>query len=91
MPELATDAGVPSRPSRDDHQRNVPTANPWPALNSSAVSPLARHAAHDLLERWRIAMRPGMRVADRVTLALRLAAEFWRSFCRARLLAGSRC
>src|ERR1044071_223965 len=45
MPELAAGAGVPSRPRRDDHQRSVPTANPWLALNSSAVSPLARHAA----------------------------------------------
>ena len=53
----------------------------------AAFERLARHAAHDLLERWRAAMRPGMRVADRVTLALRLAAEFWRADPRrARLL-----
>ena len=53
----------------------------------AAFERLARHAAHDLLERWRAAMRPGMRVADRVVLALRLAAEFWRADPRrARLL-----
>lgn len=48
---------------------------------------LARHAAHDLLARWRAAMRPGMRIADRVVLGLRLAADFWRADRdRARLL-----
>jgi AcrR family transcriptional regulator len=48
---------------------------------------LARHAAHDLLARWRAALRPAMRVADRVVLALRLAADFWRADPRrARLL-----
>ena len=53
----------------------------------AAFERIARHAAHDLLGRWRAAMRPGMRVADRVTLALRLAAEFWRADPRrARLL-----
>jgi AcrR family transcriptional regulator len=53
----------------------------------AAYERLARRAAHDLLGRWRAAMRPGMRVADRVVLALRLAAEFWRADPRrARLL-----
>jgi AcrR family transcriptional regulator len=53
----------------------------------AAFERLARHAAHDLLGRWRAAMRPGMRVADRVALALRLTAEFWRADPRrARLL-----
>ena len=53
----------------------------------AAFERLARHAAHDLLERWRTALRPGMRVADRVVLALRLAAAFWRADPRrARLL-----
>jgi AcrR family transcriptional regulator len=53
----------------------------------AAFERIARHAAHDLLGRWRAAMRPGMRVADRVVLALRLAAEFWRAdLRRARLL-----
>jgi AcrR family transcriptional regulator len=53
----------------------------------AAYEQLARRAAHDLLERWREAMRPGMRVAERVALALRLAAEFWRADPRrARLL-----
>jgi len=53
----------------------------------AAYDRLARHTAHDLLERWRGAMRPGMPVADRVGLALRLAADFWRAdLRRARLL-----
>ena len=53
----------------------------------AAFERLARHAAHDLLGRWRAAMRPGMRVADRVVLALQLTAEFWRADPRrARLL-----
>ncbi len=53
----------------------------------AAFERLARRAAHDLLGRWRGAMRPGMRVADRVVLALRLTAEFWRADPRrARLL-----
>jgi AcrR family transcriptional regulator len=53
----------------------------------AAFERIARHAAHDLLGRWRAAMRPAMRVADRVTLALRLAVEFWRADPRrARLL-----
>src|SRR5207247_1775310 len=53
----------------------------------AAFERLAGQAARDLLARWRGAMRPGMRVADRVALALRLAAEFWRADPRrARLL-----
>jgi AcrR family transcriptional regulator len=53
----------------------------------AAFERLARHAAHDLLEGWRTAMRPGMRVADRIVLALQLAAAFWRADPRrARLL-----
>jgi len=53
----------------------------------AAFERLAREAAHDLLARWRAAMRPGMRVAERVALGLRLAAEFWRAdLRRARLL-----
>ena len=53
----------------------------------AAFERLARHAARDVLARWRAAMRPGMRVADRVVLALRLTAEFWRAdLKRARLL-----
>ena len=36
----------------------------------AAFERLARHAAHDLLGRWRAAMRPGMRIA---------AASSWRS------------
>jgi TetR/AcrR family transcriptional regulator len=53
----------------------------------AAYERLARHAAHDLLGRWRTAMRPGMRVADRIALALQLAAAFWRADPRrARLL-----
>src|SRR3989442_11738347 len=31
----------------------------------AAFERLARHAAHDLLQRWRTAMRPRMRGADR--------------------------
>ena len=53
----------------------------------AAFERLAREAAHDLLARWRAAMRPGMRVAERVALGLRLAADFWRAdLQRARLL-----
>jgi len=53
----------------------------------AAFERLAREAAHDLLARWRTAMPPGTRVAERVALALRLTAEFWRAdLCRARLL-----
>jgi len=53
----------------------------------AAFERLAREAAHDLLARWQAAMRPGMRVAERVALALRLTAEFWRAdLRRARLL-----
>ena len=53
----------------------------------AAFERLAREAAHDLLTRWQAAMRPGMRVAERVALALRLTAEFWRAdLRRARLL-----
>jgi AcrR family transcriptional regulator len=40
---------------------------------------LARRAAHDLLDGWRAAMRPGMSVAETVVLGLRLAARFWRA------------
>lgn len=48
---------------------------------------LARRAAHDLLEGWRAAMRPGMTVAERVVLGLALAADYWRAdLARARLL-----
>lgn len=48
---------------------------------------LASRAAHDLLARWRAALRPGMPVADRVVTGLRLAADFWRAdIARARLL-----
>jgi len=53
----------------------------------AAFERLARRAAHDLLARWRASLRPEMRVADRVALALRLTAEFWRAdLRRARLL-----
>jgi AcrR family transcriptional regulator len=53
----------------------------------AAFERLARHAAHDLLGRWRAAMRPGMGIADRVVLGLRLTADFWRADPRrARLL-----
>jgi AcrR family transcriptional regulator len=53
----------------------------------AAYERLASHAAHDLLARWRAALRPGMRVADRVVTGLRLAADFWRADRdRARLL-----
>jgi AcrR family transcriptional regulator len=53
----------------------------------AAFERLAREAAHDLLARWRAAIRPGMRVAERVALGLRLAADFWRADPRrARLL-----
>src|SRR2546427_9250031 len=53
----------------------------------AAFERLARHAAHDLLARWRAAMQPGMGIADRVALALRLTVEFWRADPRrARLL-----
>ena len=31
MPEFASEGRVPSRPRRDDHQRSLSTANPWPA------------------------------------------------------------
>ena len=33
------------RPSREDHHRSVCADHPRPALNASAVFPLARHAA----------------------------------------------
>ena len=53
----------------------------------AAYERLASHAAHDLLARWRAALRPGMRAADRVVTGLRLAADFWRADRdRARLL-----
>jgi len=53
----------------------------------AAYEQLARRAAHDLLERWRAAMRPTMGVAERVALGLRLAADYWRADPRrARLL-----
>ena len=53
----------------------------------AAYEHLARHAKHDLLERWRAGMRPDMGIADRVALALRLSAEFWLADRgRARLL-----
>ena len=53
----------------------------------AAFERLAREAAQDLLARWRAAMRPEMRVAERVALGLRLAADFWRAdLRRARLL-----
>ena len=53
----------------------------------AAYERLAREASRDLLARWRRALRAGMRVGDRVTLALRLTADFWRSdLRRARLL-----
>ena len=53
----------------------------------AAYEQLARHAKHDLLERWRTGMRSDMGVADRVVLALRLSAEFWLADRgRARLL-----
>jgi AcrR family transcriptional regulator len=53
----------------------------------AAYERLAAHAAHDLLARWRAALRPGMRTADRVVTGLRLAADFWRADrARARLL-----
>ncbi|HJQ83151.1 MAG TPA: helix-turn-helix domain-containing protein [Candidatus Binatia bacterium] len=53
----------------------------------AAYESLARDAAHDLLARWRGAIAPGMRIGERVRLALRLAAEFWRAdLRRARLL-----
>ncbi len=48
---------------------------------------LARRATHDLLDRWRAAMRAEMSLAARVDLALRLAADYWRADpARARLL-----
>jgi AcrR family transcriptional regulator len=40
---------------------------------------LARRAAHDLLDRWRAAMRPRMGVGESTVLGLRLAADFWRA------------
>ena len=53
----------------------------------AAYEHLARRAAHDLLERWRAAIRPAMGVAERVALGLRLAADYWRADPRrARLL-----
>lgn len=53
----------------------------------AAYECIARHAARDLLERWRAAMRPGMPIAERAALGLRLAAEYWRAdIGRARLL-----
>lgn len=45
----------------------------------AAYEAVARRAAHDLLESWRAAIRPGMRVSERVVVGLRLAAEFWRA------------
>lgn len=48
---------------------------------------VARRAAHELLDSWHAAMRPGMRVAERVVLGLRLAAAYWGANpARARLL-----
>jgi AcrR family transcriptional regulator len=53
----------------------------------AAYERLARQAAHDLLERWRTAMRPEMHVAERIALGVELAAEYWRADVgRARLL-----
>jgi len=53
----------------------------------AAYEAVARRAAHDLLAQWRAAMRPGMRVSERVVLGLQLAADFWRADVpRARLL-----
>jgi AcrR family transcriptional regulator len=53
----------------------------------AAYERLARDAARELLDGWRAAMRPGMPMAERVTLGLRLAADYWRADVRrARLL-----
>jgi len=53
----------------------------------AAYEAVARHAVHELLAGWRAALRPSMRVSDRIVLGLRLAAEFWRAdLGRARLL-----
>jgi AcrR family transcriptional regulator len=53
----------------------------------AAYEQLARRAAHELLERWRAAMRPGMGLAERVARGLELAADYWRAdLGRARLL-----
>lgn len=48
---------------------------------------IARRAAHDVIEQWQAALRPGMALDDRVVLGLRLVVEFWRADPgRARLL-----
>jgi AcrR family transcriptional regulator len=48
---------------------------------------IARRAAHDVIEQWQAALRPGMALDDRVVLGLQLVVEFWRADpARARLL-----
>ena len=48
---------------------------------------IARRAAHDVIEQWQAALRPGMALDDRVVLGLQLVVEFWREDPdRARLL-----
>ena len=53
----------------------------------AAYEAVARRAAHELLDAYRAALRPGMRIADRAALALRMTADFWcTDVLRARLL-----
>ncbi len=38
---------------------------------------IVRHAARDMIERWRAALRPGMPLGDVVALGLEITAAFW--------------
>ena len=48
---------------------------------------IARRAAHDVIEQWQAALRPGTALDDRVVLGLELVVAYWRTdLARARLL-----